>query len=32
VADAEGGDELPPHKATKIISEVLAEIDTHHTH
>ena len=27
VADAEGGDELPPHKATKIIGEVLAEID-----
>ncbi len=31
VAEAEGGDELPPHKATKIIGEVLAEIDTHHT-
>ena len=29
VADAEGGDELPPHQATKIIGEVLAEIDTH---
>jgi hypothetical protein len=29
VAEAEGGDELPPHKATKIIGEVLAEIDTH---
>jgi hypothetical protein len=28
VAKAEGGDPLPPHKATKIISEVLAEIDT----
>ncbi len=28
VVDAEGGDELPPHKATKIIGEVLAEIDT----
>jgi hypothetical protein len=28
VAEAEGGDELPPHKATKIIGEVLAEIDT----
>ncbi len=28
VAAAEGGDELPPHKATKIIGEVLAEIDT----
>lgn len=27
VADAEGGDELPDHKATKIIGEVLAEID-----
>ena len=27
VADAEGGDALPPHKATKIIGEVLAEID-----
>ena len=27
VAEAEGGDELPPHKATKIIGEVLAEID-----
>jgi hypothetical protein len=27
VAAAEGGDELPPHKATKIIGEVLAEID-----
>ncbi|MBK5330958.1 MAG: hypothetical protein JJD93_03250 [Ilumatobacteraceae bacterium] len=29
VAEAEGGDELPHHKATKIIGEVLAEIDTH---
>ena len=29
VAEAEGGDELPPHKATKIIVEVLAEIDSH---
>jgi hypothetical protein len=29
VAEAEGGDELPPHKATKIIGEVLAEIDAH---
>jgi hypothetical protein len=29
VAEAEGGDELPPHKATKIIGQVLAEIDTH---
>ena len=29
VAAAEGGDELPPHKATKIIGEVLAEIDSH---
>ena len=27
VADAEGGDTLPPHKATKLIGEVLAEID-----
>jgi len=27
VAEAEGGDALPPHKATKIIGEVLAEID-----
>ena len=27
VADAEGGDELPAHKATKIIGQVLAEID-----
>ena len=27
VADAEGGDPLPPHQATKIIGEVLAEID-----
>ncbi len=29
VADAEGGDELAPHTATKIIGEVLAEIDSH---
>jgi hypothetical protein len=29
VADAEGGDELPHHKATKIIGQVLAEIDAH---
>ena len=29
VVEAEGGEELPPHKATKIIGEVLAEIDTH---
>ena len=28
VAAAEGGDELPPHTATKIIGQVLAEIDT----
>jgi hypothetical protein len=28
VAAAEGGDALPPHKATRIIGEVLAEIDT----
>ena len=27
IADAEGGDELPPHTATKIIGQVLAEID-----
>ena len=27
VADAEGGDPLPPHRATKIIGQVLAEID-----
>jgi hypothetical protein len=27
VAEAEGGDELPSHTATKIIGEVLAEID-----
>jgi len=27
VADAEGGEALPAHKATKIIGEVLAEID-----
>jgi hypothetical protein len=27
VADAEGGEELPHHKATKIIGQVLAEID-----
>ena len=29
VADAEGGDALPHHKATKIIGQVLAEIDSH---
>jgi hypothetical protein len=29
VAEAEGGDELAPHTATKIIGEVLAEIDSH---
>src|SRR6476659_1642898 len=29
VAEAEGGDELPHHKATKIIGQVLAEIDAH---
>jgi hypothetical protein len=28
VADAEGGDPIPPHKMTKIIGEVLNEIDT----
>ena len=28
VADAEGGDVLRPHMATRIIGEVLAEIDT----
>ena len=28
VAEAEGGDPLPAHKATKLIGEVLAEIDT----
>jgi hypothetical protein len=28
VAEAEGGDELAPHKATKIIGQVLAEIDS----
>jgi hypothetical protein len=28
VVEAEGGDELPAHKATKIIGQVLAEIDT----
>ena len=27
VAEAEGGETLPPHQATKIIGEVLAEID-----
>jgi hypothetical protein len=27
VADAEGGDPLPAHQATKIIGEVLAELD-----
>jgi hypothetical protein len=29
VAEAEGGDELPHHTATKIIGQVLAEIDAH---
>ena len=29
VADAEGGEELPHHKATKIIGQVLAQIDSH---
>jgi hypothetical protein len=29
VAEAEGGEELPHHKATKIIGQVLAEIDSH---
>ena len=28
VAEAEGGDPLPAHEATKIIGEVLAELDT----
>lgn len=28
VADAEGGDPLPAHQATKIIGEVLSELDT----
>ena len=28
IADAEGGDLIPPHTATRIIGEVLAEIDT----
>jgi hypothetical protein len=27
VAEAEGGDPLPSHQATKIIGEVLAELD-----
>jgi hypothetical protein len=27
VAEAEGGDPLPPHEATKIIGQVLAELD-----
>lgn len=31
IAEAEGGDELPPHTATKIIGEVLAEIDGNST-
>ena len=31
VAAAEGGDELPAHTATKIIGQVLAEIDTRST-
>ena len=30
VAEAEGGEALPPHTATKIIGEVLAEIDGAH--
>ena len=29
VAEAEGGDELPPHTVTKIIGQVLAEVDAH---
>lgn len=29
VAQAEGGDQLAPHQATKIIGQVLAEIDAH---
>lgn len=29
VAEAEGGDPLPAHKATKIIGEVLGELDSH---
>jgi hypothetical protein len=28
VAEAEGGDPLPAHQATKIIGEVLAELDS----
>jgi hypothetical protein len=28
VAEAEGGEPIPPHKMTKIIGEVLAEVDT----
>jgi hypothetical protein len=28
VAEAEGGDPLPAHEATKIIGEVLAELDS----
>jgi hypothetical protein len=28
VAEAEGGDPLPAHKATKIIGEVLSELET----
>jgi hypothetical protein len=27
IADAEGGDPLPPHQVTKVISEVLGEVD-----
>ena len=27
IAEAEGGDPLKPHEATKIIGEVLAELD-----
>ncbi len=29
VAEAEGGDPMPPHTATRIIGEVLAEIESH---
>jgi len=28
VADAEGGEPVPPHKMTKVIGEVLAEVDS----
>jgi len=27
VAEAEGGEPLPPHKMTKVIGEVLADLD-----